>query len=224
MSARKYPGDFINRIICGDCLEVMKEMPGESVDLVITDPPYNRGCFSDNIITLDFLDELKRVLKAGSNIYCFWTPKTFSEFEVEFRKRFTLLNIIICHFLNKTGFDSPYRFEKSYEPIYFGSKGNSKKRIVRLENGDCFDVWKATLPQTNFKGIHQSFHPTQKPVEIIRKMILHSSNDNDIILDPFLGSGTTVEACKLLKRNFIGIEIDPNYCKIAEERLAQEVL
>ena len=67
-------------------------------------------------------------------------------------------------------------------------------------------------------------HPTQKPLRIIEKLLKTHSNENDIILDPFLGSGTTAVAAQYLKRNFIGIEINPEYCKIAEQRLSQKTL
>ena len=68
------------------------------------------------------------------------------------------------------------------------------------------------------------FHPTQKPLDVISKMILNSSDEGDIVFDPFLGSGTTAVAAKQLKRNFIGVEISPEYCEIARQRLRQEVL
>jgi DNA modification methylase len=67
-------------------------------------------------------------------------------------------------------------------------------------------------------------HPTPKPLDLITKYMKISSKENDLILDPFLGSGTTAVACKNLKRNFIGIEINPDYCEIAQKRLAQQLL
>lgn len=205
-----------------DCLEGMKRLPDESVDLVLTDPPYNRGYFSKHNISFSFLDEAKRILKRNHCIYCFWTPKTFCEFEKEFTKRFGLLNIIICQSPNKIGFGSPYRWQKTYEPLYFGEKGNSLISIRRqglIKN--CFDVWSATMPQSNFT-INKSYHPTQKAMEFILNPIQASTNKDDIVLDPFVGSGTTAVACKRLDRHYIGFEINPEYCEIAKKRLEAE--
>jgi len=75
-----------------------------------------------------------------------------------------------------------------------------------------------------FIGKKESAHPTEKPRSIIQKYIQVSSNPNDLILDPFLGSGTTARACKDLGRNFIGFELSEKYCAIADGRLRQEVL
>ena len=78
--------------------------------------------------------------------------------------------------------------------------------------------------QQNMKVKDYRQHPTQKPRELIIKILQDWSKDTDIILDPFLGSGTTAVACKQLGRRFIGIEISPKYCEIAERRLAQDYL
>lgn len=77
------------------------------------------------------------------------------------------------------------------------------------------DVW----DDIDFYGESKRFHPTQKPLKLIERLVQASSNKGDVILDPFMGSGTTGVACKHLDRNFIGIELDPNYFKLAKERI-----
>ena len=86
------------------------------------------------------------------------------------------------------------------------------------------NVFKTPILGGKERGKGGLYHPTQKPLSIVSKLIKVSSNENDIILDPFLGSGTTAVAAKQLKRNFIGIEISKKYCKIARDRLKQDIL
>jgi len=111
--------------------------------------------------------------------------------------------------LNPTG-----DFAYDYEPIFVIKIGNPKLKI----KGKHGCILKYTKPQSNFKK-DKLIHPTQKPLELVKKIIKISSNESDIILDPFLGSGTTVVACKELGRKYIGIEINPKYCEIARRRI-----
>lgn len=123
--------------------------------------------------------------------------------------------VLIWAKFNKGFGDIPSRYHHTYEPFIYLCKGSPTNWYG--ETNDT-DVW------TTKGGYTNKFHPTQKPIDIISKMIKNSSKENDVILDMFLGSGTTAVACKQLKRNFIGIEISPEYCKIAEQRLRQGIL
>lgn len=214
----KYPQSFINKVICGDCLEVMKAIPDGSVDLVITDPPYGLSYFSNyykhgnphqKIIgdsdLLFPIDELWRILKPSGAIFSFHSHKKPIQ-DVR------LKNNIIWVKNNWSAGDLEGDFGNQYELIAFLPKEDFKLKEKRYSN-----VW-------HFARQEPILHPTQKPIDLIIRIIRCGSNPGGIILDPFFGSGTTVEACKLLHRNFIGIEINPDYCKIAEERLAQGVL
>jgi len=87
------------------------------------------------------------------------------------------------------------------------------KGEFKLKKERCSNVW-------NYRRVKPELHPTQKPVNLIKKIIRSATEENDTVLDPFIGSGTTAVACKQLNRNFIGIEINPDYVEIANRRLA----
>lgn len=198
----KWPQSFVNQIICGDCLEVMKEMPDKCVDFVFADPPYgiNKAEWDKRYI-FGFESEILRLSKRGIAI----TPgqenikACIENLSLEYKGILAARNINGMTF-NKIGFGN-------WIPVILGGD------IIRGQ-----DFFEFTI-----RGI-QPEHPSPKPFEFILKILHRFTQEDDLILDPFLGSGTTAEACKLLHRNFIGIEINPEYCKIAEERLAQGVL
>jgi len=211
--------DIINQVHCADCLEFMKEIPDKSVDLVLTDPPYGTktnqrgdsfmiGEFS-NILPL-VLPEIYRVLKPNGAFYCFTSWTQMSEWLLRFQQYFKLQNLLIWDKKRHSGCYSPSSWQFTWEGIFFGIKG---KRKIRKYQKDVL------ISEEKGKRIAM-----QKPVDIVKKLIEASSDEGMVILDPFIGSGTTAVACKQLKRNFIGIEISPEYCKIANERLRQEVL
>lgn len=203
-----------NKIYCGDCLELMKQIPDKSIDLVLTDPPYGKGCSKG---TGGYGDSKTRKYKDV------WDKNTPSDEVFEEIFRISEKQII---------FGGNY-FKLPLSNCWFVW---DKKGDVEFNNpfGDCELIW------TNFKKVVKKYtfkqqgfvreskdivvHPTQKPTELIKKIILDWTEDNSLILDPFLGSGTTAVACKELGRRYIGIEINPEYCKIAEERLRQEYL
>lgn len=208
----KYPQDFINKIIQGDCLEIMKQIPDKSVDLVVTDPPYGMDFQSnhrktkhekivgDNIFPLWVFDELFRIAKRGVYVFCRWDnlkdlPKPKS--------------VLVWVKNNWSMGDLKHEHGRQWEAICFYPQ-EEHKFIKRIP-----DVLKA-------KRTQNELHPTEKPIDIIGQLI--QANIGDVILDPFLGSGTTAVAAKQLGRNFIGIEISEKYCKIAEDRLRQNIL
>ena len=209
----------INQIIEGDSLEILKKFPDESIDLVLTDPPYGTktnqrgdsfmiGEFS-NILPL-VLPEIYRVLIPNGAFYCFTSWTQMSEWLLRFQQYFKLQNLLIWDKKRHSGCYSPSSWQFTWEGIFFGIKG---KRKIRKYQKDVL------ISEEKGKRIAM-----QKPVDIVKKLIEASSDEGMVILDPFIGSGTTAVACKQLKRNFIGIEISPEYCKIANERLRQEVL
>jgi site-specific DNA-methyltransferase (adenine-specific) len=123
-------------------------------------------------------------------------------------------NVIIWVKNNHTAGDLYADFGNQYECIAFMPKQDFKLKSERFTNVWEFD----RIPFDKLK------HPTQKPVSIIRRMIISATNEGDIVLDPFIGSGTTAVACKELNRKCIGYEINPEYCEVARSRLRQEVL
>jgi DNA modification methylase len=123
--------------------------------------------------------------------------------------------VIIWNKLNKGFGDIASRYHHTYEPFIYISKGSPTNWYGETND---IDVW---ITKGGYKN---DFHPTQKPLDIISKMIKNSTKENDMVLDCFLGSGTTAVACKQLNRNYIGIEISEKYCEIARQRLRQGIL
>ena len=197
----------------GDCLEVMQELEDDSVDAVITDPPYGMNKFngdnperSDRVVMKAFA-KLKGL--CSGNILSFWSAQ-----------RFDVIDDLFCpkHLMiwNKTwAIHAPNNIGRRYEYIVWVSgKGANKKR------GDIFEsypIWRKSHPES-------CNHPTQKPLSLMREVIEDFTNEGDTILDPFMGSGTTGVACVQTGRNFIGIEIEPKYFEIAEARIAEAQL
>jgi len=216
----KYPDDFINKVICGDCLEVMKYIPDKSVDLVLTDPPYGIAYQQKNkpVMIGDYgnvlglvLPEFYRVLKDEGAVYIFTSFKMLSDWLYKFQSFFKMHNLLIWDKKKNSGLQMGSNYGFRYEMIFYGSKGLHKL------NGYADDI-------IQIDKVKRRTHPTEKPIELLERIIKLSSKENEVVLDPFLGSGTSAVACKKLKRNFIGIEINPEYCKIAEERLKQKPL
>ena len=236
----KYPDDFINKIIQGDCLEVMKDIPDNSVNLVLTSPPYEDfngagyGGATKDILFLklysEFFDclmkEVHRILKPNGQFYINLKNKTLKKklitpHWIEFIEGFRLFNFKSYIIWKYSGsFDSTFsRFHNDYEIIYHLSNGNDFTLNTEQEDKDPLtSIW--YIPH----HIKDRLHPVQMPERVAEKMIKHSTNENDIVLDPFMGVGTTGLVAKKLGRNYIGIELNSEYIKIAEERLRQEVL
>ncbi len=235
----KYPDDFINKIICGDCLEVMKGMPDECVDLIMCDAPYGekQAEWDGSRPDLEVWTEFYRLLINGGVLY-YWGFWGHADWVLSNAKnnRFFPQSQITWWF--RTGRPEKKSYREDTESCWYFSKGEPKtfhpegylepyedkanyKRYGRRGKHPG-TVWIASRILHNHP--ENVGHITQKPLSLIKKIVEISSEKQDIILDPFLGSGTTVVACKDLHRNFIGIEINPDYCKIAEERLTQGVL
>ena len=239
--------EMINKVHCADCLQFMKDIPDKSIDLVLIDPPYNTTQldFENDLFLSDkFLKELKRISKNGFMVCFSKQPFTSS---VVMQKIFRYRYEIIWEKTHPTRFlDSGWRpldnheniliffDEKStYNPVmgtgnkYYKASSGSKTRIygeykkhTTVSNGERLP--KSVLKYSN--GNNNSFHPTEKNLDLMMNLVMQYSNENDLILDPFLGSGTTTKACQELHRNFIGIEISEKYCQIARERLKQHPL
>ncbi len=245
----KYPDDFINKVICGDCLDVLKHIPDGAVDLVLTDPPYGTtACKWDSVIPLEPMwEQLKRVIKPNgaivlfgsepftsalimSNIkmfkYCWvWEKNSVTgvlnakkqplrciEDVVVFYGKQCLYNpqgVVLCNLVCSTGNTNDKNSDN-----YGAVKG---KTYIKKQTGYPRQIQR-------FKSVIKTIHPTQKPVALMEYLIKTYTNENETVLDFTMGSGTTGVGCKQLGRRYIGIEINPDYCKIAEDRLRQEEL
>jgi len=207
--------DYINRIIHGDCIAVMKTMPAESVDLIATDPPYlvryqsrdGRSIVNDENSEwlVPAYSEMYRVLKNNRFLVSFYSWNKVDYFfsawkQAGFR--------VVGHLVWVKNYHSNERFVRySHEAAYLLAKGEPEKPQTALR--DVLD-WTYTGDE---------LHPTQKPVMALLPVILAFSKVGDIVLDPFSGSGTTAVAARSLGRRFIGIELDKTYAGISEERL-----
>lgn len=238
-----FPDDYKDKIICGDCLTVMREMPDESVDLVVTSPPYNlknstgngmkdgRGgkwanaalingyaTYNDNMPYDQYiqwqrecLTEMLRLIKPTGAIFYNhkWRVQAgLIQDRREIIEGFPLRQIIIWRRKGGINFNKGY-FLPTYEVIYMICKSEFVLAKGANSHGD---IWE-------FMQESKNGHPAPFPVALIDRII--SSTTAQLILDPFMGSGTTAVAAQSLGRHYIGIEIAPEYCKMAEERLAK---
>jgi len=218
------------QIICGDSHQEMKNIKDESVDCIITDPPYGMSFQSnmrtktlkfdlikdddnlDNVLVL--FSEMYRVLKNNTHIYIFCSWHNVDKFKIEFEKYFKLKNILVWYKDVHTMGDLHGQYAPRYEFILFGHKG---RRL--LNKGRHPDV----LP---FKKVppNHLVHSNEKPVELLKFLIEKSTDEGELILDCYAGSGTVPLACKSLNRDCIAIEIDQKYINIINKRLNQQVL
>ena len=212
-----------NRIICADCLDILKQLPDKCVDLVLTDPPYGMLFQSnhrqekydkiENDDNLDWIDEwceqINRVKKDDSHIYIFCSWHNVDVFKHTVEKFFPVKNILIWQ-KNNTGMGDLFNdYAPEYEMILYCNPNNKK-----LNGGRDSNILR-------YKRTQNELHPTQKPVDLFAYLIQKSTNENGLALDCFSGSGTTAVACHNLKRRFICIERNKEYYRASCERLEQ---
>jgi DNA modification methylase len=243
----------------GDCLEIMKSMPSNSVDLTVTSPPYD-NLRTYNGFTFDFegiAQELYRVTKDGGVVVWIVGDATIkgSESGTSFRQALYFMqcgfNLHDTMIWNKPNFSNPSktRYHQIFEYMFIFSKGKNKtfnpikdkknkyltcvgKNTMRLANGELVEVKKNVGNEFgmrtnvwNMNTVGQEMmckrppHPAMFPEKLAHDHIISWSNENDTVLDCFMGSGTTGKMAKQLNRNFIGIEISQEYLDIAKQRI-----
>jgi len=245
---------YINSVIQGDCLEVMRSIPDNSVDITFADPPFNLGKkytgYRDNKRFNTYLEwckqwinEMVRITKPTGSIFVHNIPKWLTYY---------------AGFLNETAYfkhwiawDAPTApMGKSLQPSHYGilyyvkDLKRSKFYEIRYPHKRCrkcdylmkdyggkkaglhpfgpllSDVWTDIHRIKHNK--YRDEHPCQLPIHLLERIILMSTDENDIVLDPFVGTGTTVIAAKRLGRRFIGIDVDEKYVNITRNKLLQE--
>lgn len=223
--------DMINNVILGDCYEVIKSIPDKSIDLIVTDPPYEIdtiGSKENNIsktfancnkqisyisegIDLKILEEYMRIMKKP-NIYIWCNKKQILEYLKFFvEKHKCSFEIMTWCKTNPTPLcGGNYLIDKEF-CLYF-----RKNVKLNTKYETAFTYW---IETKNKMDKDKFEHPTIKPVHILNNLILNSSNENDIILDTFVGSGSTLVSAKNLNRRYIGIELNPKWHKVAVDRL-----
>jgi site-specific DNA-methyltransferase (adenine-specific) len=198
--------DYLNKVICGDCLEVMKGMADKSVDLVLTDPPFGLGNFvqqtgnkrgekvnwNETTPSKEYFDEMVRISKNqiiwGANFFNCFPPKGGA---IVWKKFQTMPDFSKCDIASST-------FYTKTELVEIPWSGGSAKKSTK--------------------------HPCERPVDLYRWCLNQYTKEGEIIFDPFLGSGSVAVACVMDKRNYIGCEISKEYCDIANARLSQDLL
>ena len=225
----------MNEIILGDCFEKLKDIPDNSIDLVITSPPYDNiegsgySKGKKDVLFLKLyseffgkvLSEIHRVLKPTGQLYLNLKSGTINKTLVtphwieflESFKKFKFKSYIIWKYSGS--FDSTkVRFHLDYEIIYHLSKTDDI--TIYHDEGEkdpLTSVW--YIPHF----IKDRLHPVQMPEAVAERIIKRGSKVGDVVLDPFVGSGTSVVIAKRLNRSYIGIEIDPKYVSITKKRL-----
>ncbi|MGC8977223.1 MAG: DNA-methyltransferase [Candidatus Ratteibacteria bacterium] len=229
---------LIDEIYCGDSLKLLKEIPSGSIDLIITDPPFaidfkgkrnNYKRKKDNVIdgyneipkekyyqfTYNWIKEAHRILKITGSMYVFsgWTNLKDILNAID-NVGFIQINHLIWKY--QFGVYTERKFVTSHYHILFVVKNSQKYKFNKIEH---YPEDVIILNREYWIGKIKT--PTKLPLELVKKLILFSSDKGDIILDPFLGSGTVAVCAKLLERHFIGFEIVPEYCNFAKKRLQE---
>ncbi|QTA81395.1 SAM-dependent methyltransferase [Desulfonema limicola] len=228
----------------GDVIELFSEIKNNSVDLIIADPPYNLGKnygnnqdlkgFEDYLsFSSKWLNEAYRVLKPNGTIYVFMGVRFISYlFDILDKKLGMFFNSWICwHYTQgmgkKIGFsprhDDILMFNKTQNFTFNLDNVRVPQKYYRARNNmrgaNPGDVWK--FSHVHYCNPNRQEHPTQKPEGLMERMVLASSNETEMVLDPFCGSGTTLRVCQQLNRNCIGFELNPDYIQMTKKRLSK---
>ena len=218
----------------GNCLELMKLIPDKSIDLILTDPPYkitargnggnsggmfqkkevnNGKVFKVNDLEIeDWLPEFYRVLKDGTHCYIMTNNKNITHY-------LSVIDSSLFHFIKnliwvKDNKIMGQTYMSQFEYVIMLRKGKHK-RINDCGQGDVLQI-----PNKKMKNLEgKTIHDTEKPVKLNEILIANSSNEGEIVLDPFMGVGSCGVACINTNRDFIGIELDEGYYNIGKERI-----
>ena len=204
--------EIINTVINDDCMNVMRDLPDKSIDLCLCDPPYGMNFQSnyrhkkhdkiegDDSFPVEVLEELFRISKRAVYVFCRWDNL----------KDLPPPKSVLAWVKNNWSMgDLLHEHGRQWEAICFYPQ-EQHEFITRIPD----------VIHENRTG--NNLHPTEKPIDLMKKILM--ANVGDTIFDPFAGSGSTLVAAKQLGRNYIGIEISEKYCKIAHDRLKQDIL
>jgi len=222
----------VNQVYQGDCREWLNSLPDESIDCFITDPPYSglnsksrgNGRFSQDEHHIEYDDmserafllfikpifrELYRIAKIGSHLYCFTDWKQLRNMADTLELASWKLVNIICWDKGHFGTGAGYRSQSEYILVF--SKGLPKTFNLR----NVANVIKAKR--------QNKLHPHQKPDELIDIFVRNSTNEGEIVCDPFMGSGVVAMCCQKLNRQWVGSEISKEYCALINKRIGSNL-
>lgn len=222
------------KLICGNCYDELKNIPDNSVDLVVTDPPYeivglhgagiikNRPYLQQMMksdlgsgINIDLLDELSRIMK-HIYIYIWCNKEQIYDYLTYFvKEKGCNFEMFIWNKTNVPPFTNGHYLKDKEYCLLFWEQGCK----IQGSYETMATVYRTTI---NSKDKLYYKHPTIKPLNIIENFVKNSSREGDVILDCFMGSGTTGVACRNLNRDFIGIEINPEYFQIRKNRIENQ--
>ncbi|MFR2577519.1 MAG: DNA-methyltransferase [Anaerobutyricum hallii] len=236
------------KAICGDAIIELKKIESNSVDLIVTDPPYNLnkdyGNNSDKLEFDEYLNfsrkwirEAVRVLKPEGTMYVFMGMKYISYIYNILEKEMSMyFNSWITWYYTQ-GIGKTKGYSPRHDDILMFTKDKKKfkfnldeirvpqkyyRSVNNMRGANPGNVWE--FSHMHYCNKNRTKHPTQKPEGLYERMILASSDEGDVVLDPFLGSGTLLHVCQNTNRNGIGIDINPEYIQMSKERLKEEFL
>ena len=229
---------------CTDAIDGLKNIRSETVDLIVTDPAYNLsknyGISSDHLSFEQYLEfskqwllEAKRILKPTGTIYVFMGMQYISYiYQLLDKELGFLFNSWITWYYTQ-GIGKTKGFSPRHDDILMFTKSSNftfnldairipqkfYRSVNNMRGANPGNVWE--FSHVHYCNQNRQSHPTQKPEGLIERMVLASSNIGDLVVDPFVGSGTSARVCQQLNRNFIGFDNNSNYITMARERLKQ---
>ncbi len=226
----------MHKLVYGDCLLELQKISNHSVDLIIADPPYNIskpdnhiwglggrqglyfGEWDENFNQTDWIRYAANTLKENANIVIFncWSNLGLIQQECE-KQHICIKRCLVLSKRNPAPFNKDRMFVNDVEFALWGVYNSKNKPKAWCFNRQ--EPLEKCVIQTTVQS--SKYHPTMKDIKVIEKLILLLSNKNDLVVDPFIGSGTTGIAAKKLERSFIGIEINKKYYDIAKERICK---
>jgi modification methylase len=247
----------LNRILAGDCIEVMNALPENSVDLIFADPPYNLQLKGDlhrpdnskvdavdddwdqfdsfrayDEFTTEWLKGARRILKPNGAIWVIGSYHNIFRVGAALQNQgYWILNDVVWRKSNPMPNFRGKRFTNAHETMIWASKSEGAKYTfnyealkalnegVQMRSDWVLPICTGHERLKNENG--DKAHPTQKPESLLHRVLVGSTNPGDVILDPFFGTGTTGAVAKMLGRNFIGIEREEAYRKVAEKRISK---
>lgn len=228
---------WTNYLLQGDSRELIKKIPDQFVDLILTDPPYNIGKHSTGNIPLpgrsainndvalwdqvdfhpeEWVDEFLRILKPTGNLFIFTSYNQLGRWYDCLDHRMDTTQFMIWHKTNPAPKIFKAGFLNSCEMIYCGwNKKHTWNFISQAEMHNFIESPICMRPER----LSNPKHPAQKPTAVLKKIVTIASNEGDVVFDPFMGVGSTGVAAQALRRRFIGFELDEAYFNASKERI-----
>jgi len=224
---------LVDDVYAMDALAFLRCLPNDSVDLIATDPPYGIGyesswmtrmdgtprkartMFGPDVFDASWIVEAARCLKPSGALYLFTRWDVCHLWKAALEAAGLKVPQRIIWDKSHWGMGDLSYFGSQVEDLLFAVKDRHKLRYAKRE-GNLWNVWRGRVWEDGYRD-----HPTQKPLTLMAKIVRLSCPPNGIVLDPFLGSGTTVMAAKALSCHYIGCDIDPHWCDVTRQRLAQ---